>query len=249
MPTDYDAIADWYDQVLRQGSLLHDQILAALPALLGPIAGQHVCDLACGQGIISRVLAERGAAVTGIDLSERLLTLALAEEARHPLGIHYQVGDAQHLPAIADASFDGLVCCMALMDIPDLPATARTIARVVRPGGWAVVVITHPCFQTPAAWWATDPEGHAYRAVRAYFDEGFWRSANPAGVRGQVGAHHRTLGALVNTFSLVGLLVDRLVEPHDQGPPALRVTGEAIVPALLLLRFRRSVGQESAMQG
>ncbi|MCC6628916.1 MAG: methyltransferase domain-containing protein [Chloroflexi bacterium] len=128
MSTDYDAIADWYDQTLRAGSLLHDHILATLPDLLGPIAGQRVCDLACGQGIVARVLAERGALVTGIDLSERLLALVRAEETREPRGIHYQQGDAQHLPMIADATSDGLVCCMALMDIPDLAATAATMS-------------------------------------------------------------------------------------------------------------------------
>lgn len=239
MPTAYDAIAEWYDQVLRQGSLLHDRILAELPALLGEIAGQRVCDLACGQGIVARELARRGALVTGIDLSERLLDLARAEETRHSLGIVYRHGDAQDLPDIPVASFDGLVCCMALMDIPDLAATARVIGRVVRPGGWAVIALTHPCFQTPAAWWATDADGRPYRAIRAYFDEVFWRSDNPAGVRGQVGAHHRTLGTLINTFSDAGLLVDRLLEPPDEGPAATRVPGEAIVAALMLMRFRR----------
>jgi SAM-dependent methyltransferase len=239
MPTAYDAIADWYDQALRQGSLLHDQILAALPALLGEVAGQRVCDLACGQGIIARELARHGALVTGIDLSARLLDLARAAEARQPLGIVYQRGDAQHLPNVAAASFDGLVCCMALMDIPDLAATARTIGRIVRPGGWVVAVLTHPCFQTPAAWWDTDATGRGYRAVRAYFDEGFWRSDNPAGVRGQVGAYHRTLSSLVNCFSDAELLIERLHETRDEGPAEVRVPGTALIPLLLLSRFRR----------
>lgn len=38
---------------------------------------------------------------------------------------------------------------MALMDIPDLPATLCTVARILRPGGWFVFAITHPCVQMP----------------------------------------------------------------------------------------------------
>jgi ubiquinone/menaquinone biosynthesis C-methylase UbiE len=226
----YDAIAAWYDDALRRGALLHEMILAALPDLIGEIAGQRVCDLACGQGVVARELARRGARVTGIDLSAGLLDLARGDEATAPLGITYRRGDAHHLPEIPEAAFDGLVCCMALMDIPDLAAAAGTIRRVVRPGGWVAIVTTHPCFETPDAWWAADEAGLPYRAVRAYLDEGFWRSGNPDGVRGKVGAYHRTLGTLLTTLAAADLALERLDEPR----------GRTIVPPLLLARLRRA---------
>ncbi|HAL49192.1 MAG TPA: class I SAM-dependent methyltransferase, partial [Dehalococcoidia bacterium] len=46
-----------------------------------------------------------------------------------------------------------------------------------------------------------------------YFAEGFWRSENPDGVRGKVGAHHRTLSTYLNGLVEAGLSLERLVEP------------------------------------
>jgi ubiquinone/menaquinone biosynthesis C-methylase UbiE len=57
---DYDEIADWYDAQVRDSLLpFHTVAIAALLELMGDIHGQEVCDLACGQGILSRELARR----------------------------------------------------------------------------------------------------------------------------------------------------------------------------------------------
>lgn len=238
---EYDAIADWYDQTLRQGALVHELVLPALFEVMGDLAGRRVCDLACGQGIVAREAARRGAVVVGIDLSERLLAIARAEEAARPLGVVYQAGDAQGLAGVPDACFDGVACCLALTDIPDLAATADAVRRVLRPGGWFVFAITHPCFEAPHAWWGTADDGAAYRAVRGYFVEGRWFSTNPDGVRGKVGAYHRTLATYLNTLVTAGLTLDRLAEPRPDGPAADRLPpGYTVVPAMLVARFHRA---------
>jgi len=69
----YDAIAEWYDVSLRAGSLIHDLALPAVWDLAGPLGGRRICDLACGQGIVARQLAARGATVVGVDISDKLL--------------------------------------------------------------------------------------------------------------------------------------------------------------------------------
>ena len=131
----YDAIAAWYDASLRAGSLIHDLALPAVWDLAGPLSGQRVCDLACGQGIVARQLAARGATVVGVDISDRLLDIARRDEEAHPLGITYRRDDAQGLPTFPNATFDGVVCNMALMDIPDLATTCHTVRRILRPTG------------------------------------------------------------------------------------------------------------------
>ena len=73
----YDAVADWYDNSLQTGSPVHALAIPAILTLCGELDGQHVCDLACGQGILTRELGRSGAAsVVGIDLSGELLALA-----------------------------------------------------------------------------------------------------------------------------------------------------------------------------
>ncbi len=237
MTAAYDAIAEWYDASLRSGSLLHDLVLPAVRDLIGPLAGQYICDLACGQGILTRQLAADGATVVGVDISDKLLDIARRDEAARPIGITYLRDDAQGLPALPDASFDGVVCNMALMDIPNLVATCYAVRRILRHAGWFVFSITHPCFQTSVSHWLEDDERTA-RVVGAYFVEGALRSDNPAGVRCRVGSYHRTLSTYVNTLADAKLWVERMHEPRATGEIAERLPGYAEVPALLVVGCR-----------
>ncbi|MCW3053005.1 MAG: class SAM-dependent methyltransferase [Chthonomonadales bacterium] len=237
----YDAVAEWYDSGLRTGSPIHALALPAMQALCGDLTGQRVCDLACGQGILTRELAQAGASVVGIDLSPALLALARGYEADRPLGIVYEQGDAQMLSDISDAAFDGVTCCLALMDIPDLAACLRTAARILRPDGWFVFAVTHPCFQTPEGRWTGQKGGTVRREVRGYFREIFWRSDNRNGVRGQVGAYHRTLATYLNGCIEAGLSLERLAEPQALDETAQRVPGYAEVPAALVVSCRKRV--------
>jgi len=240
----YDAIAEWYDASIRDGSLIHDLVLPTLCGLIGDVAGQRVCDLACGQGVLARWLAQHGAAVVGVDLSTRLLDIAGRYEDAEPLGIAYLHDDAQTLGAVEDAAFDGVACCMALMDIPDVAATFRAIRRVLRPGGWFAFSITHPCAEMARRRTHLVREGSGVREVRGYFVEGPWRSASPEGVRGKVDAHHRTLSTYLNTAVDAGLALERLAEPPATGLMAERVPRYAEVPAILGARCRRPAREE-----
>ena len=61
--TRYDEIAEWYDEIASSGPWAQEDQELWLPALLdliGDTQGLTVCDLACGQGATTRVLAGRG---------------------------------------------------------------------------------------------------------------------------------------------------------------------------------------------
>lgn len=183
--TAYDAIAEWYDATIRAGGLLHEVVLSTLYELLGAVVGPRICDLACGQGLVARHLAEHGASVIAVNISRELLKIAQRYPDNRARPIGYVQGDAQALPLQA-ASFDGIVCNMALMDIPDLALMLRTVAGLLRPEGWFVFSITHPCLEISRSQprWMGDPTG--LPEVNSYFVEGPWRSDNPEGVRGRV---------------------------------------------------------------
>jgi len=195
----YDEIADWYDEIVRTGpqSLHNDFVIPAVLEAAGNIEEWRVCDLACGQGVISRGMAERGASVIGVDISERLLYIARRYELETPLGVTYLLDDAETLGKLAQATFDGVVCSVALMDIQDLGACLDSVARILRPGGWFVFSITHSCFLPPnSPRWTHNEDGTISLKVSRYFEEGFWRSSNPDGVRGKSA---RTIAPLART--------------------------------------------------
>jgi 2-polyprenyl-3-methyl-5-hydroxy-6-metoxy-1,4-benzoquinol methylase len=208
----YDAIATPYADWVRAGKLIHQFVMPYVLALLGPIKGQTVLDLACGEGIMARALAQAGAHTWGVDLSEQLLELAQQEEARQPLGITYLQDDAHTLKRLEEARFDAVVCNMALTDLADLTQAAHAIAHVLRPGGGFVFSMPHPCFQTaPGAVWGQHPTGTMLAQVADYFAEG----PHPTGWSGGlVETYHRTLETLLNTFAWAGLVVTRIAEPQ-----------------------------------
>ncbi len=96
-----------------------------------------VLDLACGSGPLHSLVTGRW---VGIDISPAELAAATARGAA-PL----VAGDAARLP-FGSASFDAVVCSMALMVVQPLARVLAEIARVLRPGGRLVALLpsTHP---------------------------------------------------------------------------------------------------------
>lgn len=234
----YDDIADWYDAWV--GGAQNDSMFLPVAALLGEVAGKDVCELACGQGRVSRYLADQGARVVGIDLAGKLLKLAADRERAQPRGIAFVQDDAHHIASVRDASFDGVVCHMSLMDIPDLVSTVRAVARVLRPGGWFVFATFHPCFNSPTSVEETAPDGTLWRRVNDYWTEGYWRSDARKGPPAKVGAYHRTLSTFVNALVQSGFAIERLQEPRATGQLAASRPIWTEVPATLVMRCVRA---------
>jgi 2-polyprenyl-3-methyl-5-hydroxy-6-metoxy-1,4-benzoquinol methylase len=147
------------------------------PALLeacAPVDDLAVLDLGCGQGYFSRELAQRGARVTGVDLSDDLIAFARAHEAEAPLGIDYRWMSAQdvdeHWPA---STFHLVTACMALHDMAGTEAVLRSTANVLKPGGRFVFSVPHPCTDTPAREWERDADGiQLALKIDRYFESG-----------------------------------------------------------------------------
>lgn len=204
-------VAAWYDQLLERGSGPHETAVVCLLQLAGDIAGSVILDTACGQGLATRALAAAGSNVTGVDSSPAMIDLARARTDPSD-AITYRVDDAQTLASCADREFDGVTCQLGLMDIPDLSATLASVQRVLKPGGWFVFVIGHPCFLAPNAATLTDDQRRTGRFVHDYRHERFWRSPNPNGVR-RVGNYHRTLSTYLNALHRAGFTIEEVEEP------------------------------------
>jgi demethylmenaquinone methyltransferase/2-methoxy-6-polyprenyl-1,4-benzoquinol methylase len=126
----FSTIADRYDFITVLLSFGLDRgWKRSLAGLAGELAGQRALDLACGTGDIAFELAERGARVTGLDITHRMVQLA--KQKGHAA---FLVGDMTALP-FANAQFDVVTTGYGLRNVPDLPVALSEIRRVLRPGG------------------------------------------------------------------------------------------------------------------
>jgi ubiquinone/menaquinone biosynthesis C-methylase UbiE len=219
----YDEFASWYDEWVAAPD--DDLVARSLLRLIGPVAGQRILDLGCGQGRMARVLAAAGNDVVGVDLSSRLLDIARGSPAS---GITYVHADATSIDWWDGQPFDGAVSSMALMDIDDLDGALATAAATVRPGGWFAWSIIHPAFcgiREVRPSWPT---------AGSYFDQGWWNTGGP-GVRGRVGSNHRTLSTYFNSLVAHGFMLEATDEPPWQLTP-----DDLAMPFFLVTRWRRT---------
>lgn len=171
----WDHVAGWYDQLLKHGRSDHhrDVIIPGTLRLLELKSGQRILDVACGQGILTRKLAESGADAIGVDASEKLIDAARrwAKAAAKPA--RFEVGDARAIdPKLGE--FDGVACVMALMNIDPILPLMRGVAGVLKQGGRFVMVILHPAFRAPGrtSWgWEYERSRRGHRTGRPMENE------------------------------------------------------------------------------
>ena len=100
-----------------------------------PLNGKKVLDVACGGGILSEAMAARGAQVTGIDLSEKALSVARLHLFESELAVDYQRVSTEEFAEQHAGEFDIVTCLEMLEHVPDPASTVAACARLVRPGG------------------------------------------------------------------------------------------------------------------
>jgi len=104
----------------------------------GGLGGRRVLDVGCGGGILAESMAQRGAEVTGIDLSGPALEVARLHARESGLEIEYREIGVEAL-ADAEPTSRDIVTCMELLEhVPDPASVVAACARLCRPGGTLV---------------------------------------------------------------------------------------------------------------
>ncbi len=261
----WDPLADWWKQTFTGGADPEYE-LQILPLVAAQLAGsQRVLDLGCGEGQVARALLAAGSAahVVGIDPSRAQLANAVAHggeagAAEQPLprpagsparpaspagpaghaGPRYLQGRGEMLP-FADASFDGVVCCLAIEHAGDVDAVLGEVARVLEPGGQFLLLVNHPMFQGTGSGFIDDRIlGERYWRVGPYLVEDVSWEHVDAGV--ELPFAHRPLSRYVNPLADVDVLLVHMEEPAphpDFLATSLDPQLEGAIPRLLALRF------------
>ncbi len=201
----YDAIASGYDEFVGV-SCIHR---VAIPSILRLCAeGNAVLDVACGQGALTRELARQFPMVVGVDRLPELIGIARDRGAAPH--VRYLTEDAEALSSLADASFDGATCCLALTDFDDLSAVLAATSRrsSTTAGSWS------PRCTRASRRRDGEHGGRTVKLVSHYFEEGRWWPEDRTRLFGEIGWHHRTLSTILNSFLPPGFVLDGAQEPR-----------------------------------
>jgi ubiquinone/menaquinone biosynthesis C-methylase UbiE len=212
--TSWDKVAGWYDQHVTESSDFHKElIIPGTLKLLGPRAGEKILDLGCGQGVFSKILAEKGALVTGVDSSRKLIDIAMK---RGDKNIEYIVSDATKLSGINSAIFDSVVSILALSNMDPLADVIKQASRVLKPAGRFLFIINHPCFRIPrqSGWGFDEKRKLQYRRVDRYMTPlKIPIQMHPGAAPGVVTwTFHRPLSEYSRALRDNGFVIDKLEE-------------------------------------
>jgi 2-polyprenyl-6-hydroxyphenyl methylase/3-demethylubiquinone-9 3-methyltransferase len=106
--------------------------------LAAGLAGKRVLDVGCGGGILSESMAQRGAEVTGIDLSAKALGVAKLHQLESGVKLDYRLVSAEALADEMPGRFDVVTCMEMLEHVPSPGETVKACAQLVKPGGLVV---------------------------------------------------------------------------------------------------------------
>ncbi len=178
--------------------------------LVGDVCGKRVLDAGCGTGYLAAKLRAAGAEVVGVDVSDRMIELARESVG----GVHFTVDSITSLTTQDNASFDLALSNYVLMDTPDLDGAMRSLFRVLRPGGAAVLVFSHPCFPQSIASFGPFARKLRYTWPFSYFVES--RRVDPPWkhFRHEFVWYHRPLSVYFRAFRSAGFAVTDFEEPH-----------------------------------
>jgi SAM-dependent methyltransferase len=252
-PTAWESQAKWYDEVVGDdGDDFYRRLI--LPTVLKRIDGQPgelVLDVACGQGVLGRVLAKTGMRTLGVDASPSLIAAA---KTRAGGTERHVVGDVRILhAAIGDEMVDHAAAVLSLQDLDPIAPVFAGLSHRVKAGGRLVIVLTHPGFRIPkrSTWGWDEAECIRYRRLDGYllpFAVPIFTHPGRPEDPSRTMSFHRPIGTYLNAMGEAGFAVTGADElcSHRRGTLGQRSAAEDLAarefPLFLVLTAVRLPG-------
>jgi ubiquinone/menaquinone biosynthesis C-methylase UbiE len=226
--TSWGTEAQWYSEHLKDDDTYHAKVvLPNILRLVDPKKGQHVLEIGCGEGYFAEMLAEKGSAVIGCDISPELIALAKKKGKAT-----YHVTPAQDLSMFGTDSFDIVLAVLTLQNMERLDTVMKEVARVLKPTGRFVFVINHPVLLIPqsSSWDYDEQKKVQYRRIDAYLSERrIAIDMHPGKERKSMTySFHRSLQEYMKLLRAAGFALTRLEEwiSHKESEPGPRAKAE-----------------------
>jgi SAM-dependent methyltransferase len=199
---DYDAMAEGYSAHNESNAFNAYYERPAVLRMLGDVRDADVLDVGCGAGAHALELRERGARVTGVDTSRRMLDLASERLGQDVPLICTSI--EERLPFVDD-SFDAILASLVMHYVEDWARPLSEFRRVLRGSGRLVISTHHPFMDHVLA------QGESYLRTYSFTEE--WEHS---GRRIAMRFWHRPLSAIVAALLDAGFTIAGLEEPMPE---------------------------------
>jgi ubiquinone/menaquinone biosynthesis C-methylase UbiE len=156
----YHLWADTYDDFHNPLISVEEPIIRRMVDSIPP---GRALDAACGTGRYARYMSERGHKVSAVDMTPAMLDRARANAP----DAEFKVGTLEALP-FPDRTFDLVMCGLALTHLPEIARAIAEMARVLKPGGTAIIADHHPMAGFLGGSAIFQDKERFYRNVRSY---------------------------------------------------------------------------------
>lgn len=251
----WGGVAEWYDKHLEEGKDTYQEAVIApnLIRVLEPKKGMKIIDIACGQGFFSRKFTERGAEVTGADISKELIAAAQKRSPKIP----FYATPAHKLTFAEGETFDAATIVLALQNIENTQEALEEAWRVLKPNGRLILVLNHPVFRNPKeTHWGYDQGNNIqYRRVDSYLSRSTTKidmhpGQKAAGKKDEATvSFHRSLQDFFKAFNKAKFVVSRLEEwishKSSQAGPRQKAEDRARkeIPLFMMIELTKTISK------
>jgi len=241
---DWNRLAKRYWTFRKEGGTHNELVeIPAMSSLVGDVKDKVVLDAGCGFGYYSIILAEKGAIVTGIDISEKMVELAKNNAAKASVKCQFFVCDMQDLTIFDSNTFDLVTSSIVAGYLDDLKKAFSEVFRVLKTGGAFTFSENHPILR---GWWEKDDEGRRLHwNIDNYFERSIdtnkWKTKSGEVI--ETTSRHRTVQDYFDALISSGFVVERLTEPEPTEDGKLlnkeRYERAKRIPIFILFKARK----------
>ena len=211
--TSWGNVAGWYEEHLKDTNTYHEQVIAPnIKRLLESQKGKPILEIGCGEGYITRILAQEGHTIMGSDISTELIIRARSHSDR----VSYHVASAEKLSFAADGIFAAAIAVLALQNMERIEASCLEVSRVLMPRGRFIGVINHPAFRIPgrSSWGFDETRFIQYRRLDGYLSADSVKiDMHPGGREKEFTyTYHRSLQDYTKALRAAGFAIMRMEE-------------------------------------
>lgn len=190
---------------------------------LGDVSGKSLLHLQCHFGLDTLSWARRGAAVTGVDFSDKAIALAKRISHEASIAARFIQSDVYELPTTLEDRFDIVFTSYGVLTwLRDIRRWAKVIAHFLKPGGTFYIVEFHPVL------WTLEDVQQDIQFMYSYFHtetplefkvEGSYADRDAKVTQPVVYEWNHPISDILNALISVDLKIDFLHEfPYSNGP-------------------------------